>query len=169
MIDGLFLRAFETDRLTLRPLTWRDGVFFYRLLGSGVTRQYLGGRVPRRDRFGRFWTYLRGHPKVGIWAVGPKSAWQSVGLIEVSPHVDGRCYEVSYQFLPSSWGRGYGREAVEAVVAIALNSSGLDMLIAETQTANFRSRRLLKQLGFFSTGATGAARGVSGALCKAPN
>ncbi|MEU0086589.1 GNAT family N-acetyltransferase [Streptomyces sp. NPDC006274] len=73
-----------------------------------------------------------------------------VGLVtvELGARDDGRT-EVSYQLLPEHWGRGYGREAVAAAVAWARGDapSGAPRVVALTQQANLRSRRLLEALG----------------------
>lgn len=52
---------------------------------------------------------------------------------------------MSYQFLPEHWGKGYAREAVGAVVARVLE--GTPSVVAVTQEANDRSRRLLEAVG----------------------
>lgn len=57
--------------------------------------------------------------------------------------------EVSYQFLPEHWGRGYAREAVGAVVSWALReiSPAPPVVVAVTREVNDRSRRLLESIG----------------------
>ena len=84
---------------------------------------------------------------VGVWIVCKVNAKQPIGLVESGPHIDGNDYEVSYQFDPNFWGRGLACEAVREVVKHALDSLSLDRVIAETQSANVASCRLLRKLG----------------------
>src|SRR5271155_4428918 len=46
----------------------------------------------------------------------------------------------------SFWGQGLARETVGALIGYASSVLGLPKLLAETQAANLRSRRLLEQL-----------------------
>ncbi|MEK8034917.1 GNAT family N-acetyltransferase, partial [Ideonella sp. DXS29W] len=60
--------------------------------------------------------------------------------------------EVSYLFLPEHWGRGYARAAVKQALAYAFGTIGLRRVLAETQSANGASVRLLEHLGFCLVG-----------------
>lgn len=70
-----------------------------------------------------------------------------LGLVTVCPHHNPFVKEVSYQFLPSCWGRGYAAEAVGAVVETCLGPWGRGRVVSETQARNLRSVRLLETLG----------------------
>ncbi len=95
----------------------------------------------------RFWEYLSLPDGAAAWLVCRAADAQSLGMVELGRHKDGADTEVSYQFDPAVWGHGYAREAVGAVVAEALCTGALKRVIAETQTANGASCRLLEQLG----------------------
>jgi [ribosomal protein S5]-alanine N-acetyltransferase len=56
--------------------------------------------------------------------------------------------EVSYTFLPLSWGQGFAFEAVSALLAWTWLTYADPSVIAVTQTENYSSRRLLERLGF---------------------
>jgi ribosomal-protein-alanine N-acetyltransferase len=68
-------------------------------------------------------------------------------MIFLGRHLDGEDMEVSYQFLPESWGKGLANETVGAIVDFARDSLHVLRIIAETQTANVRSKALLERLG----------------------
>ena len=70
-----------------------------------------------------------------------------MGIITLAPHHDGEDTEVSYLLLPEWWGQGYATEAVQAILDHGLANLGLSRIIAETQTANAVSVRLLKRVG----------------------
>ena len=68
-------------------------------------------------------------------------------MIFLGRHHDGEDVEVSYQFLPKSWGKGLASETVGAIVDFGRDSLHLPAIIAETQVANVRSKALLERLG----------------------
>lgn len=138
----------ETDRLVLGPTRLRDVVFFWRLAGNPDVRQFLGGPVPWRHRLFKFHRCLRGHPKAGIWVVRRRGHSAAIGLVALRPHIDGADYEVSYAFKPASWGQGFAREAAARVVEHAIHDLALRKVVAETQSTNAASCRLLATLGF---------------------
>jgi RimJ/RimL family protein N-acetyltransferase len=79
-----------------------------------------------------------------------------LGMVEIKPVGDTHSEhnaiahpEVGYTFLPEYWGRGYGREAVSAATAWALEnlSPAPPAVIAVTQEANKESCRLLEAIG----------------------
>ncbi|MGW8800912.1 GNAT family N-acetyltransferase [Streptomyces sp. NPDC055775] len=139
--------SLSTDRLLLRPIERADVAAISRLWTDGEVRRYLGGPVAgqalrAREQactgvFGAFSVVLtRDMSVVGLVSVDPRSRW------------DQRT-EVSYQLLPEHWGCGYGREAVVAAVSWALDevTSEWPEVVAVTQKANDRSRRLLESVG----------------------
>ncbi|WP_353314223.1 GNAT family N-acetyltransferase [Shimia sp. NS0008-38b] len=142
----LISQTLETPRLILRPVSARDFLFFWRLVGNEDVRRFLGGPVPWTQRFARFRSYLSLPTDVGVWIVQTRQKRKQVGLIELSPHKDGEDYEMSYQFHPKWWGRGFAREAAACVIKHSLSGPRLDRIIAETQSANHASCQLLEHL-----------------------
>ncbi|WTP83142.1 GNAT family N-acetyltransferase [Streptomyces sp. NBC_00178] len=139
--------ALATGRLLLRPIERRDVAFLSLVWTDPDARRHLGGPLSatalsaREDgcvgHFGAFVIVRRTDRAVlGLVSVEPRSRWQ------------GRT-EVSYQLLPAHRRRGYGREAVGAAVDWALGDAdfGPAGVVAVTQEANHRSRRLLESLG----------------------
>ncbi|MWA09203.1 GNAT family N-acetyltransferase [Streptomyces sp. BA2] len=136
-----------TDRLVLRPIEPGDVPAMARLWTDEDVRRHLGGPVDKetlRVRE-RHCVGARGAFSVTLRAGGPV-----IGGVQLEP--DGRRAgrtEVSYQLLPEHWGFGYGREAVAAAVAWAreATTSSASKVVAVTQEANVRSRRLLESIG----------------------
>ena len=71
-----------------------------------------------------------------------------IGFIDISPYHEPEYQELSYLFLPEFWGYGYAFEACRAVLRYCEETLDLKTLVAETQSANTRSRALLERLGF---------------------
>ncbi|WP_245238697.1 GNAT family N-acetyltransferase [Streptomyces sp. MZ04] len=136
-----------TDRLVLRPIEESDVPATARLWTDPEVRRYLGGPVDEET------VRLRERHCVGArgaFCVVSRGDGAVVGgvLLEPDRRRDDRI-EVSYQLLPEQWGFGYGREAVAAVVAWAHGATtpvGSEV-VAVTQQANVRSRRLLEVIG----------------------
>jgi ribosomal-protein-alanine N-acetyltransferase len=109
-------------------------------------RRFLGGVADEtfsRDRF----EALCSTSHAPIWAVRARADGEFIGMIFLDWHHDGEDMEVSFQFLPECWGRGFATETVGAVIAYARDNLNLTRLVAETQVANTRSRALLERLG----------------------
>ncbi|MFI8825457.1 GNAT family N-acetyltransferase [Streptomyces sp. NPDC053431] len=131
-----------TERLVLRPVRPRDIPAVTRLWTDPEVRRHLGGPVVEsviRIRQRR----IVGAP--GFHVVERASDGVVLGLVTVEPEGRNAETEVSYQFLPEHWGHGYAREAVAAAVERALED--VPAVVAVTQEANARSRRLLEAVG----------------------
>ncbi|MFD3535477.1 GNAT family N-acetyltransferase [Streptomyces sp. NPDC058664] len=131
-----------TGRLLLRPVRDSDLDAVTRLWTDPEVRRHLGGpvietviRIRRRRIVGA----------AGFHVVVRAEDGAVLGLVSVEPAARGGETELSYQFLPEHWGRGYAREAVGAVVALTLR--GTPSVVAVTQQENHRSRRLLEAVG----------------------
>ncbi len=142
-----FTEEIHTERLLMHPLRKRNVWFFCRLIGNKRVRRYLGGPVAWSQRIPRFRQYLAAPDFVGVWVVSLAERNQPIGLIELGPHKDGTDHEISYQFSPTFWGNGFASEAVQAVINHALDETDLKRVIAETQSSNSASCRLLKTQG----------------------
>jgi|HubBroStandDraft_1064217.scaffolds.fasta_scaffold310381_2 RimJ/RimL family protein N-acetyltransferase len=141
-----------TARLVLRPIEPADVPVISRLWTDPVVRRYLGGPVAA-DEVARRDELCVGVPD--LFSVVRSSDEAVLGLVVIEPVSDhsepSACgnTEVSYQFLPEYWGHGYGREAVSAAIAWALEniSPAPPVVIAVTQEANKNSLRLLEAIG----------------------
>lgn len=60
--------------------------------------------------------------------------------------------EVGYGLGPSSWGKGYATEALQALAVIAFEGESLRELQAQTSAENAGSRRVLEKAGFMHKG-----------------
>jgi [ribosomal protein S5]-alanine N-acetyltransferase len=81
------------------------------------------------------------------WVVREKYTDDFIGLMSLDPHHDGDYLEISYQLLPKWWRKGYATEVIPVIIKYALNDLNLSKIVAETQTANTSSCRLLERVG----------------------
>jgi ribosomal-protein-alanine N-acetyltransferase len=113
---------------------------------SAEVRRFLGGPLQKAEAIDRA-TYITGDHQELCWSVVNKSG-NFLGLIIVHEHHDSEKLEISYQFLPESWGQGYAFESVQVALEHLFKKLGIDQVLAETQQKNLQSIRLLKKLGF---------------------
>ena len=74
--------------------------------------------------------------------------------------------ELGYWIARDHWGRGYATEAGHAVLALADSSLRLPRIKAQRAVDNMRSAKVLRKLGFRSTGRTAWASSLSRGLME---
>jgi RimJ/RimL family protein N-acetyltransferase len=138
--------SLTTERLRLRPVESADVSFMVGLWTDPEVRRYLGGPVPRDQILVREGRCVGAQ---GLFIAVREQDGVPVGSVFVEREArDGRT-EVPYQPAPEHWGFGYAREAVAAAVGWARTEvpAGVSGVVAVTQAAHQRSRRLLEALG----------------------
>jgi ribosomal-protein-alanine N-acetyltransferase len=137
----------ETSRLWLRRLTSDDLLTIENLWRDETVRQFLGG-VISDDQIKKKMVDLQNHwdlHQFGQWVVFDKSSKERIGLCGLHQTEDGT--ELSYQFFPKFWKKGYAREAATACLHYGFCTLKSDTIIAITQEANISSCQLLKDIG----------------------
>jgi [ribosomal protein S5]-alanine N-acetyltransferase len=137
----------ETERCKLLDLKHTDFIDIKKLYMNHDVRKYLGGIVEESHLMKAAEIMLENEGESHFWVVRERVSNAFMGLVSLTPHHDGEDTEVSYQFMPEWWGKGYGREVVGMVIKYGLMELHLSKLIAETQTANEASCRLLEWTG----------------------
>ena len=99
---------------------------------------------------GLFWirrSNARFESSDNYWVVVIKDDEKLIGDVCLDPHHGGIDIEMSYQFSPSSWGKGFATEVVKRILENKVNELRLPQVVAETQVSNQPSCRLLERLG----------------------
>jgi RimJ/RimL family protein N-acetyltransferase len=133
-----------TPRLTLREVGPDDAALLVALRTDPDVRRYLGG--PMTVEAATTMADVNVVLSRGLFVATRMDSQESIGLVMLHRGHGGT--EISYQFLPSAWSLGFAAEAVRCVMYYAFDREGIGELLAVTQTANERSRRLLLRLGF---------------------
>lgn len=92
--------------------------------------------------------------------------WYAIRMIELKngAHIGELCFkgidengtaEIGYGISEEYQGNGYATEAVKAAAGWALAMPGVMCVLAETETDNAASIRVLEKCGFISTGTSG--------------
>lgn len=137
----------RTPRLSLRRPEPGDEAFLRSLARNPQVRRYLGGIASPTAQDAAFADCLNPETGSAFWVAISEAGGRPIGLISLSPHVDGTDTELSYQFEPAVWGQGFATEAIQRVIDHAHDELCLPRIIAETQSANTASRRLLERVG----------------------
>jgi len=162
----------ETERLVLRPIETADWRVLYPIMSDPVVMAHwdsteiedpemvermIGAQVEDMDA-----------GRACYWAVELAGERDFVGACDLS-EIDWRHRrgEVGFLLTHGAWGRGYGLEAMRAVVDHAA-ALGLKRLWARAHAGNQRSERLLQRLGFEEEGYLRGhiQRGVERRDCK---
>lgn len=142
-----FLDTIETKHLKLRCPTKDDTAILSNLWRNENVREFLGGIVSENivrekiDALHHHWNQYY----FGQWVVCKKDNKQILGICGLHHSDEG--IEISYMFFPEYWGKGFAKEAALATINYGFNIVKLDRIIAITQEANYRSRRLLENMG----------------------
>jgi [ribosomal protein S5]-alanine N-acetyltransferase len=143
----MMIDLFETERCFIRSYQKSDKADVRKLFLDQEVRTYLGG-IREDDSIGVILEeMLNPSDSSYYWVVREKGTDDFIGLLSLDPHHDGVNLEISYQLLPNWWGMGYATEVVQVIIHFALSELNLPKVVAETQTANVSSCKLLEKLG----------------------
>jgi ribosomal-protein-alanine N-acetyltransferase len=145
----------KTERLRLQPLRMADASALFAILGdpeamkfwdrpaiarTAIATEILASQLSAmEDGHFFYWTVWHGDDAIG-----------SVDLSALDfTHMRG---EIGFLFRRDQWGRGYGREAMGALIHHAFHQLKLERLEAKVHGANLRAKKLLSLLGFAPEG-----------------
>jgi [ribosomal protein S5]-alanine N-acetyltransferase len=137
----------ETGRCLIKRFQKSDYVDVKKLYVNEEVRKFLGGIRQEDSIITVLEEMLNASDNSFYWVVREKHTNDFIGLVSLDPHHDGADLEISYQLLPNWWGAGYATEVVKEIISFAVNELNLQKVVAETQTANQSSCRLLEKLG----------------------
>ncbi|MYW68026.1 GNAT family N-acetyltransferase [Streptomyces sp. SID8379] len=144
--------AITTERLVLRAPEPRDRPALIELLSTPEVHTYLGGPHSRDDL--ERTVPETPHQRPGLFVAERDGAL--IGTVELkrtkgeyrSPIGQDGDAEIGYLFLPRAWGHGYAAEACAAALDWLATALPDEPVVLCTQTANTRSMRLARKLGF---------------------
>lgn len=147
------IKSIETDRCILQMLCSKDIEEAVQLFTDSEVRKYLGGPISRDGAIKKLHGCLGTNKTILFWkvyyCVRLKDTGKFIGLVSITPHHNLLYKELSYQFLPDSWGKGYAYETINSIIHHYKNNyKVLRRLVSETQTANIKSCKLLERLGY---------------------
>jgi ribosomal-protein-alanine N-acetyltransferase len=146
-----FLRS---PRLGFSIWTPADLSLAFELWGDPEVTRLTGGPLPSqevRERLAREINNQEAHG-VQYWPIFLLETGKHVGCCGLQPHKPAKgIYELGFQLRVPFWGRGFAREAAEAVVTRAFTTLDIPALYAGHHPDNQASRGVLTHLGFHYT------------------
>lgn len=166
--DGVRRPTLVTPRLVLRPHRLRDAGAWYRLQTDPDVLRYLAW--PERSRAASFKHLLdrTHHTKLlrtdDFLALAVVHDGQLVG--DVSLHFRtvapaDRHLEIGWIMAPGQQGRGFAREAAEAMLGLAFDDLRARQVTARMRTDNLASKALAERLGFVEVADVAGSRLMS--------
>jgi ribosomal-protein-alanine N-acetyltransferase len=157
--------SIRTDRLALHPFTPGDEdalVAMFR--DAGVRRFLLDGKLVDRD-----WVRAEIEDSVrrfaegslGIFLARDRSRDAPVGFTGFRPFREPPVLELLYGLYPALWGRGLATEMARAMLRLAFDRHGLDVVDTAVDAPNAASIRVLQRLGFSEIGRSPGAFGIT--------
>jgi [ribosomal protein S5]-alanine N-acetyltransferase len=137
----------STERCELHRLKESDSHHIKKLYDNEQVRKYLGGTVNDESFKKRFHEMIHSPNKEHYWTIFNKSSKGFVGMVFLDTYHDGVHTEMGYQFLPEFWGEGIAREVINKVLHYGFRTVELDKVVAETQSINKASCKLLLSVG----------------------
>jgi ribosomal-protein-alanine N-acetyltransferase len=117
------------------------------LYSNERVRKFLGGIVSDERFHGSFDNMINCNENSFYFVVRLKDNNEFIGLVSLDKHHDGFSTEVSYQFMPQYWGYGYAEEVIKWIINYAFDELAIKKLVAETQSVNKASCKLLQKVG----------------------
>jgi len=136
-----------TENCKIQSVKPNDIEDVYSLYCNEDVRAFLGGIPDKSYIYASFDSMLQAPYPNSYFCISLKNKNEFIGLVSIDAYHEKSTYELSYQFLPQYWGKGYAFEVLLAVIRYGFDSLNLSKIVAETQTANIASCRVLEKLG----------------------
>lgn len=159
-----------TPRLTLEPQRAEHAAVMAAVLADPRVHTFLPSSPPRegdlRERFARLET--RASPDGAEawlnWVVFARPGGAALGTVQATVRPARAEADVAYVFAPSAWGQGYAAEAMTALLQFLAGEWEVRAALAQVDTRNAASLRLLERLGFGRSGFTPGADVIRGTV-----
>ena len=138
---------FQTNRLTVRPLTMADLPTFHEMQGNPKVMRYTTGRpnTLEKDRIELAEViahYASPQHTFRIWAIVSTETLAFIGTVALIQNEAGE-NEIGYRLLERFWGKGYGKEIVSGIIHYATITLKLPSLVAYVAPDNIPSVKIL--------------------------
>lgn len=101
-----------------------------------------------------------------VYAITIAETGEFIGCCAVQDREDGRGTGIVYWLGEPYWGRGYGTEAINALIDVAFRATNINELYVSCLQTNIAGRRVLQKSGFHRFDITDALKDIPGALVE---
>ncbi len=148
----------ETPRLRLEPLRRSHASELFTLLADPRLYRYVPGEPPSgAAHLAETFEILErrespdGSERWMNWAVRSKSTGDCVGKVQATIRIDGSAY-LAYEIGVTYWSQGFATEACQRILKALVDDFRAPFVVAEVDSRNVPSIRLLERLGFTQNG-----------------
>lgn len=145
-------KIFQTERLTLKPVSTDDVELIYRLYNEPKFIEFIGDRNIRTLEAAEKFITEKFLPHIkqfgfGNYVIIRKSDGEKLGTVGVFGREGLDVHDIGFALLPEFEGEGYAFEAANRLFEAAFSELGLKKISAITTHGNFRSQKLIEKLG----------------------
>lgn len=147
----------ETQRLVLRPMQESDFDAYYQYASDPEVMKYIrviGSKDEIKESYLGFAAEWKGEE--GVWmgaAVALKDSNELIGDVGFRYHsIEHQQIELGYKFNRKFHGKGYGSEAVEALVKLIIKDWPFHKLVAFCDPRNAASYKIMQRFGMLQEG-----------------
>lgn len=155
----MFFCELQTERLYLKNISTDDRDFVFSQFSDDIVNKYLFDAEPlidirEADEIIDFYMQPEPRPR-HRWILVKKDDGQKIGTCGFHCwNICNKTCEVGYDLKPEFWGKGYVREAMQAIIPFALAKMNIRQINACIYFGNERSAALAERLGFVFYGQT---------------
>ncbi|MUP45435.1 N-acetyltransferase [Gramella sp. BOM4] len=146
----------ETSRLILQKITDQDQRNIYKGLSHPEVIRFYGVNYTSFEETKEQMNWYSNLEKSGAgrwWSIREKRSNEFCGAIGINDHhPEHKKAEIGFWLLPEYWGKGFTKEAAEAVIDHLFQDMKLHRLEAYVEGGNSNSSRVLQKLGFLHEG-----------------
>jgi len=150
------MEILRTERTIVEIIEREDAEFFFALLNTPGWLKYVGDRKIRSIHDAQRFlddSLIKFHDDHGFgYYVVRTLQWTPIGICGFLKKEHLRNVDFGFAFLPVYMGQGYAFETATAVLAYGAEHHSFQVIDAEVQSRNLRSKRLLEKMGFVRKG-----------------
>lgn len=146
-------KSFQTERLTIRPVTKEDAPFILELMNTPKWIQFIGERHVKTVEAAEDYIIEKAFPQLEKHGHTNNVVIRKVDNVKLGTcgmyhREDREDPDIGFAFLPAYEGKGYAYEASHRLMIAGKEDFGLKELSGYTLEDNLASRKLLERLSF---------------------
>lgn len=145
-------KAYETERLIIRPVSLEDKDLIFELYTSPKFIQFIGDRGIKTVEDAENYIKSRFLPQLerldyGNYVLITKDGHKKVGSVGIFEREGLDVVDIGYSLLEEFEGKGYAYEGAQKVKSIGMDEFGLSKISAIISKDNLSSQKLIEKLG----------------------
>lgn len=145
-----------TERLILKQLSLDNLDAIFALRTNSFVNKYLNRSVPKtKEEVIHFINSINNAISEGTtyyWTISLTDTKECIGTVSLFDFAnENKSCEIGYELIPEFQGKGFMKEAVQAVITYVFQALNFQKIVACTHIDNQSSTQLLLKLNFFKT------------------